>query len=305
MSGTFYGISNNDILLISNEEVSSVSITEIISKYEKDFPDIRLFNLIELLENKRDQIDLCTYELGTFEAGIIKFDTKTVKILKENDTLDILLNSIISINGKSLFGYKEHKNSFSKRYLFLPSSYIGKAEEVSMETISLYYNAFSYNISSWLQIAGGFSTLNLIEQFSDHPLSFSAKAALPVADQLNLFAEMIVFHANGKMPGLSHVGINYGSTENNIAIIYSYQSGLENDFDPNIISLAGVVRLYKSVYFTTEFSIMGESEDNAYIGSNAIQINLDHLSFKVGAIYFIAEKKEYSILPLLKAEFDF
>ncbi len=303
--GLFYGVSGDKILVISRGETKSFSINAIEKAYKNDFPDIRLFNLLRLLENEREHIELSNYELGEFEAKVIHFDSDSVKVVSNNDTLSLPVHGIISVAGETLFDYKEHRNKFSKRYLFLPSAYIGRAEESSAETVDLYYNAFAYNISSWLQISGGFASINLIEQFEDNPISFSIKGALPVSKNISLFSEILVFYANSEMPGLSHLGLNYGSTENNISVIYSYQSKLEDDFAPNILSAAGVCRLYKSLYFTTEFSVLGEGDKKAYITSNALQLNLSDISFKLGAIYFIAEKKEYSILPLLKAEFDF
>jgi hypothetical protein len=107
------------------------------------------------------------------------------------------------------------------------------------------------------------------------------------------------------MPGLLHLGLNFGSDENSISVLYSYQSEMEKDFAPNILNLAGVFRLYNNFYYTSEASMLKEAQGKAYILSNAIQYNFYNISFKLGAIYFIAEKKEYSILPLLKAEFDF
>lgn len=304
-SGTFFGVSGDKIILNTRGKTRLLHISEIENAYQNDFPDIRLFNLLRILEAERKNINIRTYELGEIETEILHFDSHELRLDIEGDTLSLALTDVLAINGEGLFEYEEQKNSFSKRYLFLPSSFIGSAEGSSVETVCLYYNAFSYNIRPWLQIGGGFSSLNIIEQFTDHPLSFSIKACLPISDYLNLYSETMVFYYDKKMPALSHIGINYGSTENNFSVIYSYQSELDEDFSPHIMSMAGVCRLYKSLYYTTEFSILEEQKDRAFITSNALQLNIRNFSFKLGAIYFIAEKKEYSILPLLKAEFDF
>ncbi len=303
--GIFFGLSQDKILLDTGAGIMQLPIDVIEDKYSDDFPDIRLFNLIQLIKNKRESITLRTYEYGDFDCRVVGLNSAACSAIRDNDTLHLNLESIISINGDTMFDYQNIINRFSSRYLFLPSAYIGNAEEVKAEVIDLYYTTVSYNISHWLQIGGGFAMPILYEQSGKYPISFSVKGAVPLTKSLKLFAEAIAFHKEGKMPGLLHLGLNFGSDENNISVLYSYQSEMEKDFASNILNLAGVFRLYNNFYYTSEASMLKEAQGKAYILSNAIQYNFYNISFKLGAIYFIAEKKEYSILPLLKAEFDF
>ncbi len=305
LEGIFYGLSGKYILVRVDGEIQQIEIAKVDSLYKDDFPDIRLFNLLSLIEHRRDNINIRTYELGEIECEVLKFDSMQAILKIESDTISVAIEQLLSVAGESLFNFQIRKNVYSNSYLLLPSAYIGSAEETFAEIIDLYYANICYNISSWLQISGGFATPILFDQTGKYPISFSVKGALQIADGLKMFSELMVFHKDGNMPGLCHIGLNYGSTENNISIIYSYQSKLDIEFSQSVVSMAGVFRVYSNIYFTSEISAVGEYESTAFITSNAMQINLEDISFKIGAIYFIAEKKEYSILPLLKAEFDF
>ncbi len=305
LEGIFYGLSGKYILVRVDGEIKQIEIAKVDSLYIDDFPDIRLFNLLNLIEHKRNRINIRTYELGEIECEVLEFDSNIAVVKNDNDTISLAIESLLSVAGETLFDFLNRKNIYSKRYLLLPSAYIGSAEETYAEIIDLYYANICYNISSWLQISGGFAAPILFDQRGKYPISFSVKGAAKITGDFKMFSELMVFHKDGNMPGLCHIGLNYGSTENNISIIYSYQSKLDTEFSQSVVSMAGVFRVYSYIYFTSEISAVGERESTAFIASNALQINLEDISFKIGAIYFIAEKKEYSILPLLKAEFDF